>query len=52
MSKTEELLKQVPTDLGGQPADRIDRIEREPEPWEKRCQALADVLGFHKIINT
>jgi hypothetical protein len=22
------------------------------EPWEKRCHALADVLDFHKIINT
>jgi hypothetical protein len=21
-------------------------------PWEKRCHALADVLDFHKIINT
>ena len=22
------------------------------EPWEKRCHALADVLDYHKIINT
>ena len=22
------------------------------EPWGKRCHALADVLDFHKIINT
>ena len=52
MSKTEELLKQLPTDLGGLPADRIDRVEHELEPWEKRCHALADVLDFHKIVNT
>ena len=31
---------------------RIERIEHELEPWEKRCHALADVLDFHKIINT
>ena len=24
----------------------------ELAPWEKRCHALADVLDFHKIINT
>ena len=52
MSQSEELLKRLPTDLGGLPADRIDRIEHELEPWEKRCHALADVLDFHKIINT
>ena len=52
MSKTEELLKQLPTDLGWLPAGRIDRVEHELEPWEKRCHALADVLDFHTIINT
>ena len=36
----------------GDPAGEIDRSERELEPWEKRCHALADVLDFHKIINT
>ena len=52
MSSTEELLKQLPNDIGGLPAGRIERIEHELEPWEKRCHALADVLDFHKIINT
>jgi hypothetical protein len=52
MSQNEELLKRLPTDLGGLPADRIDRVEHDLEPWEKRCHALADVLDFHKIINT
>jgi hypothetical protein len=52
MSPTEELVKHLPTDLGGLPADRIERTEHELEPWEKRCHALADVLDFHKIINT
>ena len=32
--------------------DPIERVEHELEPWEKRCHALADVLDFHKIINT
>jgi hypothetical protein len=52
MSPSEELLRRLPTDLGGLPADRIDRVEHELEPWEKRCHALADILDFHKIINT
>ncbi len=52
MISKEELMKRLPTDFGGQPAGRIERIEHELEPWEKRCHALADVLDFHKIINT
>jgi hypothetical protein len=34
------------------PADAIQRVDHELEPWEKRCHALADVLDFHKLINT
>jgi hypothetical protein len=52
MTGTQELVTRLPSDLGGLPADRIDRVEHELEPWEKRCHALADVLDFHKIINT
>jgi Nitrile hydratase beta subunit len=52
MSDTEELIKRLPNDIGGLPAERIQRVEHELEPWEKRCHALADVLDFHKIINT
>jgi len=52
MSQSEELLKRLPTDLGGLPAGPIEQVEHELEPWEKRCHALADVLDFHKIINT
>jgi hypothetical protein len=52
MSSTANLLQHVPTDLGGLPADRIQRVEHELLPWEKRCHALADVLDFHKIVNT
>jgi len=52
MSETSNLLKRLPTDLGGLHADHIVRTEHELEPWEKRCHALADVLDFHKIINT
>jgi hypothetical protein len=52
MSQTENLVKRLPNDIGGLPADAIQRIEHELEPWEKRCHALADVLDFHKIINT
>ena len=42
----------MPNDIGGLRADAIDRADHELEPWEKRCHALADVLDFHKIINT
>jgi hypothetical protein len=52
MTATEHLLKILPNDIGGLPADRVERVEHELEPWEKRCHALGDVLDFHKIINT
>jgi hypothetical protein len=52
MSETEKLVRRLPNDVGGLPADPIQRVEHELEPWEKRCHALADVLDFHKIINT
>ena len=52
MSDTEQLVTRLPNDIGGARSDPIVRIEHEMEPWEKRCHALADVLDFHKIINT
>lgn len=52
MTNTENLVKRLPNDIGGLPADPIQRVDHELEPWEKRCHALADVLDFHKLINT
>lgn len=52
MTDSSELVKRLPNDIGGLPADPIKRVDHELEPWEKRCHALADVLDFHKIINT
>ena len=52
MNHSEELLKRLPNDIGGLPADRIQQTDRDLFPWEKRCHALADVLDFHKIIST
>jgi hypothetical protein len=52
MSQSEDLLRRLPNDIGGLSAPPIERVEHELEPWEKRCHALADVLDFHKIINT
>jgi hypothetical protein len=52
MTDTAHLVTRLPNDIGGQPAESIQRVEHELEPWEKRCHALADVLDFHKIINT
>ena len=52
MNHSENLVKQLPTELGGLEAGPLQRVEHELLPWEKRCHALADVLDFHKIINT
>ena len=52
MQESPDLLKRLPNDIGGLTAERVQRIEHELAPWEKRCHALADVLDFHKIINT
>jgi hypothetical protein len=52
MNHSENLLIRLPNDIGGLPAAPIERIEHELKPWETRCHALADVLDFHKIINT
>ncbi len=32
-------------DLGGRTAGPIDRTEREPEPWEKRVDAILRLLS-------
>src|SRR5579862_4786912 len=52
MSGTDRPLARLPNDIGGDAAGPIARVDHELEPWEKRCHALADVLDFHKIINT
>jgi hypothetical protein len=49
---SEILVRKLPNDIGGDAAGNIERVEHELLPWEKRCHALADVLDFHKIINT
>jgi Nitrile hydratase beta subunit len=49
---SELLVKKLPNDIGGDASGKIERVEHELLPWEKRCHALADVLDFHKIINT
>lgn len=52
MTPSEELLKHLPNDIGGLSAGPIDCTDHELQPWEKRCHALADVLDYHKILNT
>ena len=52
MTKTAHLVQKLPNDIDGESAGPIVQTEHELEPWEKRCHALADVLDFHKIINT
>ncbi len=52
MNGSEILVRRLPNDLGGLPADRIAQTDHVLLPWEKRCHALADVLDYHKIINT
>jgi len=52
MTSTETLATRLPNDIGGVAAEAISQIDHPLLPWEKRCHALADVLDFHKIINT
>jgi Nitrile hydratase beta subunit len=52
MTQTENLLKWLPTEMGGLDAGPIERVEHEYAPWEKRCHALANVLDIHKIVST
>ncbi len=52
MSTADTPLTQLPNDIGGLPAGPIERVDHDLLPWEKSCHALADVLDFHKIINT
>jgi hypothetical protein len=52
MSQSEQLVRKLPNDIGGAAAGPVERVEHALEPWEKRCHALADVLDFHKILNT
>jgi hypothetical protein len=42
VSNSGDLLQRLPNDIGGLPADPINRVEHELEPWE----------NFHKLINT
>jgi hypothetical protein len=52
MTQSEHLVIRLPNDIGGLPSTAIVRTEHDLEPWEKRCHALADVLDYHKLINT
>jgi len=52
MNGSEQLLKRLPNDIGGLEAPKIEQTDHDLLPWEKRCHALADILDFHKIINT
>jgi Nitrile hydratase beta subunit len=52
MMDTSALVNRLGNDIGGAQAGPIEQVEHQLEPWEKRCHALADVLDFHKIINT
>ena len=52
MNELANLLRILPNETGGQDSAAFERVEHELLPWEKRCHALADVLDFHKIINT
>jgi hypothetical protein len=51
MTESANLVKRLPNDIG-LTAGPISKVDHELLPWEKRCHALADVLDFHKIINT
>jgi hypothetical protein len=52
MNQSEELIKRLPNDIGGQSNAPIQRVEHQYLPWEKRCHALADVLDMRKLVST
>lgn len=52
MTDTRGLVERLPNDIGGVAAPAVERTEHELAPWERSCHALADVLDYHKIINT
>jgi hypothetical protein len=52
MTQTENLVKRLPTEMGGLDAGPVQRIEHEYAPWEKCCHALANLLDIHKIVST
>lgn len=52
MTQSSDLVKQLPTEMGGLEAGPIQRVEHEYLPWEKRCHALANILDIHKIVST
>src|SRR5262245_57934621 len=52
MPGTEELVKHLPNDIGGQDSGPVARTEHGLVSWEKRCLALLDILDVHKIVNT
>ena len=52
MDHKSQLVQRLPNDIGGITGDPIQRIDHPLAPWDKRCHALADVLDFHKILNT
>ncbi len=51
-SPKEALVRRLANDVGGLPSDPVKQVDHVLLPWEKRCHALADVLDFHKLINT
>src|SRR5882724_6818817 len=46
----ETLVTRGPHDVGGRDAGPVDRREHPLLPWEKRCQALCDVLAARQIV--
>ena len=37
-------------DLGGRLAGKVERDEHDYEPWERRIDAMAVLLGFKKLL--
>jgi hypothetical protein len=37
-------------DLGGRPAGKVGRDEHDYEPWERRIDAMAVILGFSRLL--
>jgi hypothetical protein len=51
-TEKELLVQRGPHDLGGLDGGPVDRQEHPLLPWEKRCNALSNVLASRGVVST
>jgi hypothetical protein len=51
-TEKELLVQRGPHDLGGLDAGPVERQDRDLLPWEKRCNAVSNVLATRGLVST